>query len=144
MTDVLIKEAERLPDAAVVPVVGGAETKIPVDPGDRVWVGFDLGGTKMNAVLYDHKFDILARRKKKTRGADGAAAGVERIQCHCGLHRLRFAHLHGQNLPSWCLCRWNQRANRGGREFLLSDWHRLEMLAGLKNKLLEVVHLSHR
>ena len=80
MTELQIKEAEPLPDAAAIPIIGGAATKHPMAPGERVWVGFDLGGTKMNAVLYDHKFDILARRKKKTRGADGAAAGVERIR----------------------------------------------------------------
>lgn len=47
---------------------------------DRVWVGFDLGGTKMNAVLFDRKFETVARRKKKTRGAEGATAGIERIR----------------------------------------------------------------
>lgn len=46
---------------------------------DGYWVGFDLGGTKMQAVLFDRKFNVIARRKKKTRGADGAEAGVERI-----------------------------------------------------------------
>lgn len=46
---------------------------------DGYWVGFDLGGTKMQAVLFDRRFKVVARRKKKTRGADGADAGVERI-----------------------------------------------------------------
>ena len=56
------------------------DRKQSVDPADRVWLGFDLGGTKMNAVLFDRKFEALARRKKKTRGAEGAAAGIERIR----------------------------------------------------------------
>lgn len=46
---------------------------------DGYWVGFDLGGTKMQAVLFDRKFAVVARRKKKTRGSDGADIGVERI-----------------------------------------------------------------
>lgn len=43
------------------------------------WVGFDLGGTKMQAALFDRRFNVVARRKKKTRGNEGADAGVERI-----------------------------------------------------------------
>jgi glucokinase len=46
---------------------------------DGYWVGFDLGGTKMQAALLDRKFSVVARRKKKTRGNEGAEAGVERI-----------------------------------------------------------------
>src|SRR5256885_15779476 len=46
---------------------------------DGYWVGFDLGGTKMQAVLLDRRFNIVGRRKKKTRGSEGADAGVERI-----------------------------------------------------------------
>jgi glucokinase len=46
---------------------------------DGYWVGFDLGGTKMQAALLDRRFNIVARRKKKTRGSEGAEAGVDRI-----------------------------------------------------------------
>lgn len=46
---------------------------------DRVWIGFDLGGTKMNAILFDQKFAVLARRRKKSRGSEGVDSGVERI-----------------------------------------------------------------
>lgn len=46
---------------------------------EQYWIGFDLGGTKMHAVLFDRRFQIIARRKKKTRGHEGAEAGVERI-----------------------------------------------------------------
>ena len=59
---------------------GGVEVAKGAEPAEKVWVGFDLGGTKMNAVLFDRKFEAIARRKKKTRGADGATAGVERIR----------------------------------------------------------------
>ncbi|MBM4077257.1 MAG: ROK family protein, partial [Planctomycetes bacterium] len=47
---------------------------------ETVWLGFDLGGTKMNALLFDSKFDTIARRKKKTRGSDGIDACLERIR----------------------------------------------------------------
>jgi len=80
MIELPLKEAEHPPDAIASAIANGPDPGKPVDPGDRVWVGFDLGGTKMNAVLFDHKFEAVARRKKKTRGADGATAGVERIR----------------------------------------------------------------
>ena len=43
------------------------------------WVGFDLGGTKMLACLYNSKFDLLASKKSKTHGFLGAETGIERI-----------------------------------------------------------------
>ncbi|MEX2176753.1 MAG: ROK family protein [Pirellulaceae bacterium] len=45
----------------------------------RHWVGFDLGGTKMMAAALSDEFRILGRRRRKTKGAEGAKAGVERI-----------------------------------------------------------------
>jgi glucokinase len=44
------------------------------------WVGFDLGGTKMHAVLFDAQFQPVARRRKKTRGHEGADVGIDRIE----------------------------------------------------------------
>lgn len=41
-------------------------------------VGFDLGGTKMLATVYDSDFTSLARRKRKTRGHEGFEAGLTR------------------------------------------------------------------
>ncbi len=46
---------------------------------DRMWVGFDLGGTKMNAMLFDSAFAVRGRRRKKSRGSEGVDSGVERI-----------------------------------------------------------------
>jgi glucokinase len=46
---------------------------------DRLWIGFDLGGTKMNAILFDGKFNVVGRRRKKSRGSEGVESGVERI-----------------------------------------------------------------
>lgn len=41
--------------------------------------GFDLGGTKMLCILLDEKQKIVARKRKKTKGTEGAQAGVMRI-----------------------------------------------------------------
>jgi glucokinase len=44
------------------------------------WIGFDLGGTKMLAALFDQKFTIVNRKRRKTKPQDGAKPGVERIK----------------------------------------------------------------
>ncbi len=43
------------------------------------WIGFDLGGTKMLAVAYDEEFNVIGRKRCKSRGTEGAKAGVARI-----------------------------------------------------------------
>jgi len=43
------------------------------------WVGFDLGGTKMLATVFDSSFKQLGSKRKKTRGHEGAKAGLQRI-----------------------------------------------------------------
>jgi glucokinase len=43
------------------------------------WVGFDLGGTKMLAEVYDANWKTLGSERKKTRGHEGMAAGLRRI-----------------------------------------------------------------
>ncbi|GIW95256.1 MAG: transcriptional regulator [Pirellulaceae bacterium] len=48
-------------------------------PDDPCWVGFDLGGTKMLAVLFDGQFQPLARKRKKSKGHEGEQAGLNRI-----------------------------------------------------------------
>lgn len=46
---------------------------------DRCWIGFDLGGTKMMAAAFDADFRVLGRKRRKTKGNEGAKAGMERI-----------------------------------------------------------------
>ena len=46
----------------------------------KVWVGFDLGGTKMLAVVYDDEFKPLGRKRRKTRGSEGADNGMARVE----------------------------------------------------------------
>ncbi len=45
----------------------------------KYWVGFDLGGTKMMAGIYDSEFKRIGVARKKTKGREGAAVGVGRI-----------------------------------------------------------------
>jgi glucokinase len=47
------------------------------EPG--VWVGFDLGGTKMYAVVYDDKLKPVASARKKTKGFEGMESGLKKI-----------------------------------------------------------------
>ena len=45
----------------------------------RFWVGFDLGGTKMMAAVFDDKLRIVARKRRKTKAQEGMAAGLEKV-----------------------------------------------------------------
>tara|TARA_R110002096_G_scaffold82164_12_gene191152 strand:- start:862 stop:1863 length:1002 start_codon:yes stop_codon:yes gene_type:complete len=49
------------------------------DASDQVWVGFDLGGTKMLAKVFDQNYETLGRSKQRTQGAKGAKSGLKRI-----------------------------------------------------------------
>ena len=49
------------------------------DKKNDCWIGFDLGGTKMLAVVYDGDFKQLGKARKKTKGHDGKEAGLKRI-----------------------------------------------------------------
>ncbi|TFH18023.1 MAG: ROK family protein [Lentisphaerales bacterium] len=42
-------------------------------------IGFDLGGTKMLALLFDKKFKVIARRRRKTKPEEGQESGLTRI-----------------------------------------------------------------
>lgn len=44
-----------------------------------VWVGFDLGGTKMLACVFDEGMKVLGRKRRRTKGQGGAAAGLRRV-----------------------------------------------------------------
>jgi glucokinase len=45
----------------------------------NVWVGFDLGGTKMLAVVFDDRFRRIGERRRKTRPSTGSEKGLPRI-----------------------------------------------------------------
>lgn len=44
-----------------------------------IWIGFDLGGTKMLAVAFDSSFSEIGKIKRQTKANLGAAKGVQRI-----------------------------------------------------------------
>lgn len=46
---------------------------------EDIWIGFDLGGTKMLSIAYDRDWNVLGRRRRKTRGRDGSDSGIARI-----------------------------------------------------------------
>ncbi len=49
------------------------------DTNDGYWVGFDLGGTKQLAAVYNAHYECLGRDRKKTKGYLGVDAGLSRI-----------------------------------------------------------------
>jgi glucokinase len=44
------------------------------------WLGFDLGGTKMLAAVFDADFRVVASVRAKTKGSEGTKEVLERIQ----------------------------------------------------------------
>lgn len=50
------------------------------NPSRTHWLGFDLGGTKMMAVVFDGDFRAVASSRATTQGAEGAAEVLERIR----------------------------------------------------------------
>ncbi|MCA9154647.1 MAG: ROK family protein [Planctomycetales bacterium] len=44
------------------------------------WVGFDLGGTKMMATVFDEKFRPLGSKRKRTKGHEGVDACLARMK----------------------------------------------------------------
>ena len=44
------------------------------------WMGFDLGGTKMLAKIFDANFREIGRERKRTKGHGGIRNGLERIE----------------------------------------------------------------
>lgn len=49
------------------------------DETESYWIGFDLGGTKMLAVVFDSNFQRVGKARKKTKGNEGMEAGLKRI-----------------------------------------------------------------
>lgn len=44
------------------------------------WLGFDLGGTKMQCALFNEKLEQLEVKRRRTKGEQGVEATLERIQ----------------------------------------------------------------
>lgn len=43
------------------------------------WLGFDLGGTKMLAQVYDENWKVIGRERKRTKPGSGATGGLDRV-----------------------------------------------------------------
>ncbi|HUJ71612.1 MAG TPA: ROK family protein, partial [Verrucomicrobiae bacterium] len=65
----------------------------------RYWLGFDLGGTKMMATVFDKDFNIVAYRRKKTKDAKGAKGVLARI-VETVEEALQAAHLSHKRLTA--------------------------------------------
>lgn len=50
------------------------------ETGKKYWVGFDLGGTKMQCTLFDDQMQQIGAKRRRTKGEIGAEAGLERIE----------------------------------------------------------------
>lgn len=52
---------------------------MPTKTSAPYWIGFDLGGTKMMATVFDSRMKILGRKRHRTKGYGSAEAGVNRV-----------------------------------------------------------------
>jgi glucokinase len=48
-------------------------------PKRKIWVGFDLGGTKMLAAVFDDKLKVLGKKRRKTRASEGEQVAMDRL-----------------------------------------------------------------
>lgn len=46
----------------------------------KYWIGFDLGGTKMQCTLFDDELQLVASRRRRTKGESGVNGSLERIE----------------------------------------------------------------
>ncbi len=74
---------------------------------NRYWLGFDLGGTKMMATIFDQDFNVVAYRRKKTKDGKGSKGVLGRI-VETIEEALQAAHLDhkrlggiGIGVPGW-------------------------------------------
>ncbi len=63
------------------------------------WLGFDLGGTKMMAAVFDRDFRLVASSRAKTKGAEGSDEVMERVR-NTICEALKEAGLEPQNLAA--------------------------------------------
>ena len=46
---------------------------------EKVWIGFDLGGTKMMAVVLNEKYEVLGRKRRRTREKNKPGVSLSRL-----------------------------------------------------------------
>jgi glucokinase len=55
-------------------------TFVTVDDKPKHWIGFDLGGTKMQCSLFDAQLKVVDSRRKRTRSEQGVSDNLGRIE----------------------------------------------------------------
>ena len=53
---------------------------MPTETTSKYWIGFDLGGTKMQCSLFDDALQNVASRRRRTKGEIGVDAMLQRIE----------------------------------------------------------------
>lgn len=46
---------------------------------NNLWIGFDLGGTKMMSIVLDNNFKVIARERKKSKSQGDKSVSIDRI-----------------------------------------------------------------
>jgi glucokinase len=59
--------------------MGSKNATMTESPKNEGWIGFDLGGTKMLAVVFDSAYSAVVRKRRKTKGHEGVQSGIARI-----------------------------------------------------------------
>lgn len=54
--------------------------ELPGTDSRDLWMGFDLGGTKMLAAVYNPSFEMLGSRRRNTKGNEGSEAVIDRVK----------------------------------------------------------------
>jgi glucokinase len=59
--------------------MGSKNGNMSESPKNEGWIGFDLGGTKMLAIVFDSALNPVVRKRRKTKGHEGVQNGIARI-----------------------------------------------------------------
>jgi glucokinase len=73
------------------------ETSHVKNPERSHWLGFDLGGTKMMAAVFDREFRLISSSRAKTKGVEGTNGVLERVRSTI-CEALEQAHLGPEDL----------------------------------------------
>lgn len=70
---------DMIDEAPAEPSTEAVENSATASAAAKYWIGFDLGGTKMQCCLFDEKLRKIGERKRRTRQDLGVEAGLDRI-----------------------------------------------------------------
>ncbi|QDV27846.1 ROK family protein [Aureliella helgolandensis] len=75
----MTKEAEVNTQSTTSDPDSGAPEAAVKDRSARYWIGFDLGGTKMQCTLFDESLKQIGSRRRRTKTELGVEGGLDRI-----------------------------------------------------------------